>query len=351
MTTFNAPQITPKRVLVLTTLKENVVEARRAKIVEILKRIWTGVEEYHGHTMEVQIGNVVMVSESLNVLWKYPLSLQKSNFDAFVDDFFNLSDGFDDSREAAICREPAEWEKLKLGLQWFDTNELGMSVTCPHGNVMKWPDALLDCCDGWMDIHMNESGETTSPVDHIVFGNTPGHGLTIGEYRISVQMLTQRNSAPSKYRMLIDRGGYTLFSAEGEIDGENSIQHVESLFIDKPFFGLPEKFASVGVKVANFSFLLTDEKFIEEQNALLGSFGFGPNLAVMPIDEELPLRGLMEKVKGSGQVVHPDLLVEFIRFYTLSTTGIAFDPWIRGNWPDPHWDDPQYIPPPHPLSE
>ena len=58
MMIINAPafRITPKRMLVLTTLKENVVEARRAKIVEVLKRIWTGAILQSGGDSDFESG-------------------------------------------------------------------------------------------------------------------------------------------------------------------------------------------------------------------------------------------------------------------------------------------------------
>ena len=333
MTTFNAPQITPKRMLVLTTLKENVVEARRVKIVEILKRIWTG---HNYDRVEIQI---LKVAEDGSLKIKSPLRNQEGNFDALVDDFFN----FGDSSEKRNFLLSSETKKLSLGLQWFDTNELGMSVTCPHGNVMKWPDALLDCCNGWLDIHSNESGETTSPIDHIVFGYTPGHGLTIGEYRISIQMLTQRNSQPSKYRMMIDADGHAVHTYSGQIKGENSSQSWGSLFACRD---LSDR---LGCRRVLLSYLLTDGNFSEEQDALIKSFVFRrrTELVVIPVVEGQSFPALREKIGESGTVVHPDLLGEFINDSYQSMSGlIAYGNWEeRDLWPDPQWDNPHSFPP------
>ena len=97
--------------------------------------------------------------------------------------------------------------KFKIGLQWFDRNDLDLHVVCPHGHEIYYGSKESPCCGGWLDVDMNVKGETDSPLEHIVFGHTESgatRDLAPGDYKISVVYYSKYAGASSDFRVIVD---------------------------------------------------------------------------------------------------------------------------------------------------
>ena len=126
--------------------------------------------------------------------------------------------------------------KLRIGLEWDDRNDLGLSVICPHGNEVSVRNKKVSCCGGWLGILQNVHGETLEPKEHITFGSTEDGSTTEmpgGTYRISVTFNKQHaRKSSSDYRVAVDLDGETYKTYEGNISGAKTTKIIDTLQID-----------------------------------------------------------------------------------------------------------------------
>lgn len=57
--------------------------------------------------------------------------------------------------------------KLEVSLNWYNFNDLDLSVFCPHGEESCFLHKQTTCCNGALDVDMNVNAETNTPGEHI----------------------------------------------------------------------------------------------------------------------------------------------------------------------------------------
>jgi uncharacterized protein YegL len=126
--------------------------------------------------------------------------------------------------------------KLRFGLEWSDRNDLELSVICPHGNEVSVRNKKVSCCGGWLDVSMNECGDTEQPIEHITFGYTEDgttREMPGGTYRISVTFNKQHaRKSSSDYMVVVFLDGETYKTYEGNISGARTTKIIDTLQID-----------------------------------------------------------------------------------------------------------------------
>lgn len=81
---------------------------------------------------------------------------------------------------------------LRTSLAWYNTDDLDIHVTEPNGNRIYHGNRRSDS-SGELDIDMNVHGESTTPVENVVWQNP--NQMKEGEYKVVVHNYTKRNSS------------------------------------------------------------------------------------------------------------------------------------------------------------
>lgn len=164
-----------------------------------------------------------------------PIGVSSFQWNSIQADVLERSDpGWAREMRQQLTQAGAHGGKFKIGLSWFNRNDLDLHVVCPHGNEIYYGNKKVSCCGGWLDVDMNVQGETSSPVEHIVFGMTEGGSqteITPGDYHISVVFYGKHESNECDYRVLIDFDGQTYSSHEGNISGTGKSKIIETITV------------------------------------------------------------------------------------------------------------------------
>jgi hypothetical protein len=81
---------------------------------------------------------------------------------------------------------------LRTSLAWYNTDDLDIHVTEPNGNRIYHGNRYSNT-SGELDIDMNVHGESTTPVENVVWQNP--NQMAEGEYKVVVHNYTKRNSS------------------------------------------------------------------------------------------------------------------------------------------------------------
>jgi uncharacterized protein YegL len=165
-----------------------------------------------------------------------PVAVSSFQWESLQADELSRSDpGWAREMRQQLNQAGAHAGKFKIGLQWFNRNDLDLHVVCPHGNEIYFGKKKVSCCGGWLDIDMNVNGETSSPVEHIVFGHSErgdSQEIAPGDYHISVVYYgTHDSDSSSDYRVLVDFDGQPYSNHEGRISGRGKSQIIETITV------------------------------------------------------------------------------------------------------------------------
>lgn len=197
-----------------------------------------------GEIRQVAAGNPhanVMVQTmkfSSGASWTTPEPVAVENFQwqtMQADELSRSDPGWAREMRQQLNQAGAHAGKFKIGLQWFNRNDLDLHVVCPHGTEIFFRNKKARCCGGWLDLDMNVSGESTEPMEHIVFGHTAdGQDTDIapGDYHIQVVYFGKHgNEQRSDYRVLVDFDGQTHSTHEGSISKSKDKQIVDTITV------------------------------------------------------------------------------------------------------------------------
>ncbi|MCU0684318.1 MAG: hypothetical protein MUF34_19100 [Polyangiaceae bacterium] len=115
---------------------------------------------------------------------------------------------------------------VRASLLWNNRNDLDLHVIAPSGEHIYFGHKR-SACAGWLDVDMNVSGNTTTPVENIRWarGAAPG-----GRYRVIVQnyRFHERDEQPTPFKVEVEIGGeiyhfYNTISPHRETRGPSDI--------------------------------------------------------------------------------------------------------------------------------